>query len=86
MAQAINCTLRFICNALGWISYINLFKLDIYLKRYISNRDSESVVFNSGQKMALRAAYSSLQNKRTGPNKRTGWNFDQNTRVQGKNW
>ena len=42
---------------------------------------------------------SSLPNKRTGPNKRTwwnfdknqilrrtGWNFDQNTRVQGKNW
>ena len=30
--------------------------------------------------------YSSLPKKRTGPNKRTGWNFDQNTRVQGKNW
>ena len=45
--------------------------------------------------------YSSLSNKRTGPNKRTGWNFDKNqisvqngilikmlecTRVQGKNW
>ena len=31
-------------------------------------------------------AYSSLPNKRTGLNKRTGWNFDQNTGVQGKNW
>ena len=30
--------------------------------------------------------YSSVPNKRIGPNKRTGWNFDQNTRVQGKNW
>ena len=40
--------------------------------------------------------YSSIPNKRTGSNKRTGWNFDkknkrtgwnfdQNTRVQGKN-
>ena len=28
--------------------------------------------------------YSSVPSKRTGPNKRTGWNFDQNTRVQGK--
>ena len=30
--------------------------------------------------------YSSVPNMRTGPNKPTGWNFDQNTRVQGKNW
>ena len=41
--------------------------------------------------------YSSLPNKRTGPNKGTGWNFDkkisiqggnfdQITRVKGKNW
>ena len=31
-------------------------------------------------------SYSSVPNNRIGPNKRTGWNFDQNTREQGKNW